>query len=233
MAEANTNPADNNKKWWLIGCGGCLVIVVVLVVAVMALGGWGFNYAKQASEGTTKELLGESYTPPANYMVIGLPWGQKDLKSVILMIDAQRGTMILLIDTIIPPDASKILKQGNPKQISDFIKQVSSQASSGPGQKAHVDVSDLRIEQVHPIKLKNGKTVAFCHARTFDKNKGTYGPAVVALLPQEKQDLVVVMGLDPRNTSTDPKADFETAYNNLESELYMLISDSELDDRLQ
>lgn len=230
-----TNPnGSNNKKWWIIGCGGCLVALVLLVIGIVALGGLGFNYVKQASEKTTQELLGKNYVPPANYTVIGLPWGQKELKSVILMVDAQRGTTIMLIDTVVPPEVGKLLKEGNPQQISKFIQDVSTKATSSPGSKgAQVDVSDLRLESIHTVKLTNGKTLPLCTAKTYDKNKGTYSPVVVALLPEAEQRLIIAMGLDPRNASSDPKARFQVAYQTLETELLKIVNDSDLDERLQ
>jgi hypothetical protein len=228
---ANISP---QSKKWLIGCGGCLIVLILLVAGIIALGGLGFNYMKQASEKTTQELLGKKYEPPANYTVIGLPWGQKDLKSVILMVDAQRGTTLMLIDTLIPSDANKLLKEGKPDQISQFIQEVSHKATSGPGSKGtQVNVSDLRLESVQTAKLKNGKTFPLCTAKTFEKNKGTYSPVVIAMLPEAEQRLIIVMALDPRNASTDPKAHFHVAYQNLEQELLKIINDSDLDDRLQ
>lgn len=233
MSEVKSQDWNSNKKW-LIGCGGCLLVIILLVAGLFALGGLGLNFMKETSEKTTQDMLGKDYVPPAQYTVIGMPWGQKELKSVILLVDAQRGTTLMLIDTQIPPDANKLLKEGRPEEISAFIEEISSKATSGPGkQNATVKVNELHLESIRTVKLKNGKTLPLCTAKTFDKNRGTYSPMVIALLPKARQRMIIAMGLDPRDTSIDPKARFKVAYETLEAELLQVINDSDLDERLQ
>ncbi|HEY9747039.1 MAG TPA: hypothetical protein V6C99_12565 [Oculatellaceae cyanobacterium] len=231
MTQAS-NGSDNRKKW-LIGCSGCLIVLVLLVVGIIALGKLGFDYVKQASDSTTQELLGKNYKPPANYTTLGLPMGQKDFQRLIVMMNAQNGTMLMVVDTDISPETEKMLKQGDPKQFAALIEQVGRKATSGAEKSnTSLDMKDFRIDKVRTIQLESGKTFPLCTAKAYDKKKGIYRPVAIALLPQSTKRLVAIIGLDPRNTSSDPEAKFQMAYGNLEQELLKLIRESELDDRL-
>lgn len=231
---APSSEQSNTKKKWLIGCGGCLGAVIILGIILAVLVMFGFNSCQKASQGAINQVLGPQYKAPEGSTAIGLPWGQNDLKNVIMIVNQQTGLTMFVIDTVVPADVSQVLKSEDPEKISAFIRQISSKAISGPGHKqTKVDVSNLKIESIHTVKLPNKKSLPFCHAKTYQKENNTYGPAVVALLPESKNRVIVLLSLDPRNTSTDPKSHFKLAYQTLERELFRLIIESDLDDRMQ
>jgi hypothetical protein len=199
------------------------------------LGGTAVKGLMDASNQSVQAVFGQSYKPEG-YTAIGLPTGSKDLKNVVLLMDMQRGSVIVAVDTHIAAEHAKILKSSNAEQIQAYIQKIGEQAnSSSQSGSASVDLNDIRFDEIQTEKLPNGKQFPMTRAVVKATRKGQegYSPAVIALLPEPGEKMIVLFAMDAKSTSSNPKADFKVEQQALETQLLELINKSELDDRLQ
>ena len=69
---------------------------------------------------------------------------------------------------------------------------------------------------------------------TLEKKDGStsYSPVSTALIPETDNHLVVLAAIDGNAQSSDPAAKFETEQKTMEDEVFKIIQNSELDDRI-
>jgi hypothetical protein len=229
-----TGPVQESKqgngsaKKWLIGCGAALVLVVIVVVALAVGGGM---FISSMSGGAVKEIFGEKQ--PAGYTAFGLPLGQKELKNMAFLMQPQSKRVVVALDTEANASDAKVLKSGDAKQIEAYVQRLASDAessSAGSGS-SKVSMDDIQLDGVQTIRLENGKDFPVVYGKV--KDDGELSPSVVALLPEASGRLIVLFALDGQNTSTDPQADFKVQHKTLEADLKQIITETDLDDRLQ
>jgi hypothetical protein len=229
-----------SKKWWFIGCGGCLGVLAIIAVATVVLGGMGVNALKEASNSAVSDIFGKTYQP-TGYLPIGIPFGkisqQSAIKNMVMLVDQSNGEVIMAFDMPLGAFEAKALKSGNPKEIDTYIKQLGStiigySARSSSSNKLH----DIRFNPSHLVKLPNGKKVPLSSAVTEMEKRGElmYAPGAVALLPEAQGRLITLFGVGGKgHTASTAEADFKPGQQSLERKLIEIINASELDDRLQ
>ncbi len=233
--EPQGEPKKSNAKKWIIGCGGCLVVVLLIAGVLAVLGGTAVKGLMDASSQSVQSVFGKSYKAEG-YTAIGLPTGSKDLKNVVLLMDMTRGSVIVAVDTRMSAADAGILKSGNTEQIQAYIQKIGEQANTSPqSSSSNVDLHDMRFDDIHTVKLPNGKQLPVTTAAVKANRKGQegYSPAVIALLPEPGEKMIVLFAMDAKSTSSNPKADFKVEQQALETQVLELINNSELDDRLQ
>jgi hypothetical protein len=145
----------------------------------------------------------------------------------------QSKRVVVALDTAANASDAKVLKSGDPKQIEAYVQRLASDAESnskGSGS-SKMSMDDIQLDGVQTVKLENGKNFPVVYGKV--KDDGELSPSVVALLPEAGGRLIVLFALDGQNTSTDPQADFQVQHKTLEGSLKQIITETELDDRLQ
>jgi hypothetical protein len=233
---------DKSKKWWLIGCGGCLGVLVIISAALAVLAGMGVNALKEGSNGAVANIFGKSFQP-VGYMPIGIPLGaiskRSEVQNMVMLIDSSNHKVIFALDMPVSPSESMVFKSHDAKGLNTYFKQIgntlisySARGSSSGGSK----FKDLTINASHFAKLPNGKEVPVSSAIVEMEQRGNkvYSPAAVALIPEAGSRKIALFALGGNGAvPSGTGLDFKPGQRAMEKELLDIILASELDDRLR
>lgn len=234
-ADVNDTPKAgmSTQKKWLIGCGGCLGALIILAIILAVIGWFVGNTVKDVSNKSVQEIFGPTYKPEG-YMAVGLPLGQANVKNMVMLLDTQRGKMLIAIDMKLRANDMHMIKAGQPEQVKKYLEQTSEEISKGNSGSSKVQ--DIRFDSIESVALMPGGVkfpLANATVTAERRNQTAYSPAVAALIPEADDKMVVLVATDPNHSSTDSQADFTEEQKTLREEVLQIIRDSDLDDRLK
>jgi hypothetical protein len=229
------------KKWWLIGCGGCLGLLLIVAAAVVALCGLGVNALKETSGKAASDIFGPHYQP-TDYQVIAFPIGQfapdtHMLNFAMLLPTHGKGTAVFAFDTQISNADVHAIKSRDPKRIATYLQTMSDKMIAA----SHRSSSSSRINGVQfgktmLVTLENGKQFAIngAVAELERRGKVIYAPSVAALVPEAQNRLVTLFAVgNQENQPADMQTqNFKPEQAVLGEDLKTIIQDSALDERL-
>jgi hypothetical protein len=242
----NVQKPASKKKWWLIGCGGCLGVVVLIVIAVVILGAVGFNAFKENNKKLTGDLFG-SEKALSDYTVLAFPFPMPsadsfEMQNIAVLTPRQKNRFPIFAwkGQVAEVDISDVrshqtarIKAYAQRMSEAFLKLVKSGRTSSRANR----VEGIQFQSTNLVPLKNGKRVSFARLNiTIVTRKGerVQAPASLALLPQTGSSMIILLayaqGVDP---ATQPAtfALLKNQYAPMEQQLSALIDNSTLDDR--
>jgi hypothetical protein len=217
----------NNKKAWLIGCGGCLSVIIIIAIVAGIFIYSSVSELKNASDKTAQGVFGEKL--PEGYFTIGIPVESKKQENnlkMVMMMNTQRQTMVFAVDTFNKnPEQLNAINTANPEELKVLMEGFLEQSNSSNKPNG--------IRQIDPIQLglTGGKTYPAFDIVLEDK-KGNFSPIVATFLMYPSNRMVVLMGMDPNAASESPDTDFSGNFETLQGELQSLIDSTALKDNL-
>ncbi len=225
-------PGWSTGKKWLVGCGGCLGLIVIIVIALGILAGMGVSQLQKMSGESVSEIFGSNYKP-TEYTALGIPLQTQKLKQVAMLINAQKGLVVFAAKATLTDKEFTELRNETGQQ--DFLKSIEALAKSNQQNGQNGKVKSMRLDKLYNHKIGPLKQFIVGNATlTLEKKDGStsYSPISAAIIPETDNNLVVLAALNGQAQSSDPAAKFETEQKNLEEEVFKIIQDSELDDRV-
>ncbi len=225
---------NSNKKKWIIGCSGCLVVVVILVVAVAILGGVAFNKLVQTSNTTVQEILGDSYKAPQGTTAIGIPVGQGEIRKMVILLDLDHGHAVFALQANIAESDMAQIKSGDKAKIEEYIKRFGQYMQTNASS-SKLDLANAKFDSTALAELPNGKAfpLSLAVVKTTNRKGESYTPVAIGIIPEGPTTLVAVLLMDGQNASTSPDTDFSSAEKILSADMMTFIISTELDDRLK
>lgn len=242
----NVQKPVSKKKWWLIGCGGCLGVVVLLVIAVVILGAVGFNTFKENNKKLTGDLFG-SEQALSGYTVLAFPFPMPtgdsfEMQNIAVLTPRQKGRFPLFAwkGQVAEVDISDV-RSHQPARVKAYAQRMSDAflklVKSGRTNTRANRVEDIQFQSTSSLPLKNGKRVSIARLTiTVVTRQGerVQAPASLALLPQTGSSMIIVLayakGADPA-TQPATLALLKNQHASMEQQLGSLIDSSTLDDR--
>jgi hypothetical protein len=233
--------AKNHKKWWIIGCGGCLLVTLLMAIAIVLLAGAGVNSLKGASEGAVQDVFGAHFKPPAGYVSIGLPIGKlgtrSEVRNIVLLVNGKEDLSVIAIDKTAGRFETDALGSHNPAKVDDYMKRsVDTLIAESGRSSSSSKLNDMQFSGgTQFVPLANGKKIP-CRtgvAEMSHRGRIVYGPAVVALVPEASNRVVSLLMLGGNHAADgDAQNDFSSGQKDIEARLIQIIQDSDLDDRV-
>lgn len=218
---------NNNKKRWLIGCGGCLVaVVVLLVVLALALVLLG-RKVEESTRTAEQHLLGSPV--PENYQGIGIPYSSPSGEGHQLVAFTHKGSVLLAYDTQMQPADFQGLRQDE----AAFRQTVQSLLNRAPTMVQMFGAQQFSPESMVMVQTAGTPVKSYRLLQGKTASDGSSYPAVVAVLPNSETRAVVLVQMDTTSGSPDPGEDVSMNYALLIQNLEGFVNQTALDDRLK
>lgn len=221
--------SNNNKKFLIFGCGGCLVIVLIGALVFLALGWMGCNMAMKLSNESVQTIFGEGYDPgKSGYIAIGIPgMGNPELGAAAALINQNTGILLAAVELNADPN-----QEGSAEEASaeGYMEQASSYM--GGTELAGVNMQNMQMDDMRMVKLANGKAFMLMLGKVSTNKDQQYSPAAMALLPLHGNRMVILIASATKTKADDSNADFAPQYQQLEQEISRAVTEGTLDDRL-
>lgn len=198
---------SGNKKWWIIGCGGCLVSVIIVLVATGVLMVTGVSLISENNHKITREFFDEQ--PPEGFSPV-IATSSGDVTFLMMFDDLQN--QLVFSKYPIPEARFEELKQMTPRKAELLVGQgIAASQSFNPAKYQIMDTASITL---------NGQPYPIIRARA-EMNKNSYIPAVFVYLLSPPDSLIFMIAQQPADVSQNPDDPFETEF----AELMELVED--------